>query len=135
MRKIIIPKDAFTKPISGIYLEPTKTLLRLSNNIAPMPEDMVTILYIKLVGKLKHRSNWQYLKRIAEEDTFWHDAYFRKYGKESNRKAIYGFFTMTNQYIFVPPQLKAKALIICYVSVDAIEVYNQQTLKTSSKQG
>lgn len=107
------------------YIEPTKRLLRLSNNMAQIPEDMMQMVYVQLVGKLKNRSKWRHLKRIVETDAFRYDAYFRQYGKESDREAIYGFFTMTDQYIFVPSKLNAKALVICYITEKAMKAYNQ----------
>ena len=93
--------------------------------MSQIPKDMMELLYVKLVGELKRRSKWQYLSGIKINRIAERDAYFRQYGKKTNKQVVYGFFTITNRCIFVPSQLNAKALVIGYTTKKAVNEYKQ----------
>lgn len=118
-------------PYNGIYIEPTKRLLRLSNGEAEIPKDLFQLVYIKLVGKLKNRSNWRQLQNVSIRDEYMRNSYFNEHGNEEDIEAIYGYFVITDKHICVPNKLKAKAIIICYVTENAVKAYEFMNFKAN----
>lgn len=100
-------------------ITPSFKLLRLKNDIALLPLDMAELCYVKLVGKLKERSKWKYLRRLVEKNETLITSYFVNHGKESDIEAIFGYFSMSDTHLFVPSKLNAKALVIYYVTFEA----------------
>ncbi len=93
---------------------PSKKLIRVNNDKVALPDDLVFLLKVINVGKLKNRSKWLTLFNVnTNTELMYRSDVF-------NRNNYY----MRNfDYIMLPKELKSKALVIEYCNLKQYNKY------------
>ncbi len=98
-------------------IKPTKKIIRLISNTAKLPTNFVQLVSVKYGYKIRGKRHYGSLCRLEENYKLGF-----VYGRD---KDTYRVFTMTNEYIFVPEQLKLKTIVLEYINDKQWKKYNK----------